>query len=74
MKYLIAKRHKNGAGIDIGWRGYDQEYKPFEIYWGNTRDGKSLSALIADAYRQGYVFEVDDSASVFLPPLKMPSK
>jgi hypothetical protein len=64
---MIAQINDIGFGIDIGWRIYDTDNQPLEIYWGNTKNSISLKSLIQDARRQGHDFDVDQSVLDFLP-------
>jgi hypothetical protein len=66
-KQMIAQINDIGFGIDIGWRIYDTDNQPLEIYWGNTKNSISLKSLIQDARRQGHDFDVDQSVLDFLP-------
>lgn len=53
-------------GYDVGWRVYGQEGLGSEIYWGNTKNSQSFRSMVEDARKQGYEFDLDESAERLL--------
>jgi hypothetical protein len=72
-RQLIARRNETRIGrdtvqigYDVGWRVYGKEGRGVEIWWGNTKNARSFRSMSEDARRQGYEFDLDETAERLL--------
>jgi hypothetical protein len=56
-RYLVVRPNRLGFGLDVGWGVWDRDGVFCHLWWGNTRDQTSLTALADDCRRRGEVFE-----------------
>jgi hypothetical protein len=63
-RYVIVRPNKHGFGIDVGWGIFDRDGVFCHLWWGNTRNRASLSALMDDCRARGTAFEPPTEAEL----------
>lgn len=67
-RLLLVRPNRLGIGHDVGWRVWDRNGVPVDLWWGNTRDRRSLEGLVADAASRGIKFLLSPEAKTLLAP------